>query len=761
MGFRTVLALGSALLLAACGGGGEERAPSDGARDGTGLDGAARSALLITLDTTRADHLEPYGAPAGSSPALAALAADGVVFERAFAVSPLTLPTHASLLTGLYPPRHGLRNNGSHALPESVPTLATIARDAGLRTAAVLSSAVLDRRYGLHRGFERYDDDLSEGRVEARMVVERTASAAVDSALAWLDTVAPGERFFLWVHLFDPHASYRPPAPFDRRFAEDPYAGEIAYMDSEIGRLLAHPRLADAGGVAVAAVADHGESLGEHGEMTHGLLLYEGTQHVPWLLRIPGGPRGLRWPGAVSQVDVAPTLLGLLGLDPPADDDGTGTGFAGLDLLPHLAGLAEPPAPRSLYAESLLPLISYGWSDLALLRRDGWKLIRAPAPELYHLEDDPGERDNRFDERRDLGRDLARRLERLLAEVGEAEAAEPRALDDETAAQLRSLGYIAAAGTADRGTADRDDRPRPDPKRMIDVHHTVQQAEGLMEEGRYGVAEELLRGILERDPENTQVLYDLAQVLIRQERSGEAAELLERALETAPESALLNTVLGQLEAGRGNLERAATLAGVAAAADRRNLEPQLLEAEYLARLGRVGEAERIWRRLTGDFPEAAEPWSHLAGLHLKRGDWPAARDAARRAVELAPSDAAAWNSLGYALDELGRPEEAAAAYGKALEADPGHWQARFNLGLLLRRTDPRAAAEAFATLLRQRPDHTPAHCELGILQAGPLGDPAAARDHLRLCLEGDPDNPKADLLRQALAQIDAALAGGG
>jgi len=269
----------------------------------------------------------------------------------------------------------------------------------------------------------------------------------------------------------------------------------------------------------VAAVADHGESLGEHGEMTHGLLLYEGTQHVPWLLRVPGGPRGLRWPGAVSQVDLMPTFLALLDLDLPGGEPGAD--FLGLDLLPHLAGLEQPPAPRSLYAESLLPLISYGWSDLALLRRDGWKLIRAPTPELYHLEEDPAEQHNRFEERRDLGRDLARRLERLLAEVGEAAAAEPRALDDETAARLRSLGYVAAAGTADRGTGARDGRPRPDPKRMIDVHHTVQQAEGLMEEGRYGTAEELLRGVLERDPENTQVLYDLAQVLIRQERSGE------------------------------------------------------------------------------------------------------------------------------------------------------------------------------------------------------------------------------------------------
>lgn len=220
----------------------------------------ARSLLLLTLDTTRADHLEPYGAASGTSPALAALARQGVTFERAYAVSPLTLPTHATLLTGLYPPQHGLRNNGRHYLRAETHTLAERLQEHGLRTAAFVSAAVLERRFGLDQGFEVYEDDLAGGGREARMVPERAAAQTVEAARAWLDDLAADEPFFVWVHLFDPHAAYSPPAPFDDRFAGSAYAGEIAYMDAEIGRLMSHARLADASSTVVAAIADHGES---------------------------------------------------------------------------------------------------------------------------------------------------------------------------------------------------------------------------------------------------------------------------------------------------------------------------------------------------------------------------------------------------------------------------------------------------------------------------------------------------------------------
>ena len=703
------------LLLAGCGG--EPAGPAAGETSRE-----PRSLLLLTLDTTRADHLEPYGAAAGATPALADLARGGIVFERASAVSPLTLPSHATLLTGLYPPQHGLRNNGSHHLPASVTTLAERFREHGLRTAAFVSAAVLERRYGLDQGFGVYDDDLGGGR-EARMVVERPAAATVDAALAWLAGLGAGERFFLWVHLFDPHASYAPPAPWSERFAGRPYAGEIAYMDAEIGRLLADPRLDPAAGTAVAAIADHGESLGEHGEETHGLLAYEATLKIPWILRLPGDPQGRRAARPASQIDLVPTLLDLFGLEPEPPS-----------ALPGISLLAEGEGDdRPLYAESLLPYFAYGWSQLKVLRRGDLKVVEAPeasppAPELYDLSRDPEERENLF-ERRAEGRELARHLARLADEMGQTEATLP--VDDATAERLRSLGYVAAAGG--EGT----ERPggRPDPRAVIDLHHLLQQAEDLIAAGDLATAERLLREIRARDPHNLKLLDDLAQVLVAADRRDEARKVLEEALGLAPGHPAFTLRLAEME-GREERHR---------------------RARALAALGRWQEAEALWRELHREEPDAAA-CANLAALALERRDWPAAREWAERAAALAPGHAAAWNSLGFALDELGRPREAAAAYERALAADPGYWQAAHNLGLLrLRGNDFAAAAAAFEEALRRRPGHADSHFQLTLLYAGPLGDPRRALDHLDACLESAPEHPRAAQLRELRGRLQAAL----
>jgi arylsulfatase A-like enzyme len=275
---------------------------------------------LITLDTTRADHLEPYGAENVETPALARLADNGVVFEHAIATAPVTAPAHASLLTGLYPLRHGVRDNSTHYLPEDIPTLAEWLSEAGYRTAAFVSTVILERRYGLDQGFEVYDDDIrsSSASHERRMTVERPAAATADRALAWLDALDGGESFFLWVHFYDPHIPYSPPSPWAEKYRDQTYDGEIAYMDSQIGRLLQHPRAA-ADDVIVMAIGDHGESLGEHGEKTHGLLVYDSTLRVPWILRLPGGPSGVRIAAPISQVDLVPTIAELVNLDPDND----------------------------------------------------------------------------------------------------------------------------------------------------------------------------------------------------------------------------------------------------------------------------------------------------------------------------------------------------------------------------------------------------------------------------------------------------------
>jgi arylsulfatase A-like enzyme len=343
------------------------------------------SLLLITLDTTRADALEPYGADAAETPALSALADEGIVFEHAVAVASITAPTHASLLTGLYPRRHGLRNNLSHHLGDDIPSLAEWFSAAGYRTAAFVSAIVLESRYGLDRGFEVYDDALTSASAGPApwTPTERPAEATADRALAWLDALGGDDPFFLWVHFYDPHLPYSPPSPWAERFRDRPYAGEVAYMDSQIGRLLKHPRAA-ADDVIVTAIGDHGEGLGEHGEEAHGLLVYESTIRVPWILKLPGGPAGVRIAAPISQVDLVPTIAEMVNFEPGAGSEA----LEGRSLLPLLRG-DEWTAERLLFAESEVPFFTYGWSRLRTVRRGTLKYIDAPVEEVYDLQTDP------------------------------------------------------------------------------------------------------------------------------------------------------------------------------------------------------------------------------------------------------------------------------------------------------------------------------------------------------------------------------------
>jgi arylsulfatase A-like enzyme len=383
------------------------------------------SLLLITMDTTRPDHLQPYGATNVETPGLQALADSGVVFDHAYSVAPITLPAHTSIHTGLYPPQTGVRNNGIHYVPAEVTTLAERLRAAGFHTGAFVSASVLDHRYGLNQGFEVYDDDLSSGRERhPRMVPDRPAESTVTAASAWLDKLADGDRYFLWVHLYDPHATYSPPSPYRDRYQDHLYDGEIAYMDSQIARLLAHPRIAAGRGVAVIVLADHGESLGEHGEQTHGILAYDSTLHVPLIMRLPGSKAGTRVAQNVSQVDLVPTVIDLFHLsgDP---------GLPGRSLLPLVQGAG--PA-QSAYAETYLPFYTYGWAKLRVLRQERWKYIDGPAPELYDIMRDPRELSNQLKEQPGIAHDMQRDFQTLLSSMSSPEREEKLPIDTAAAA---------------------------------------------------------------------------------------------------------------------------------------------------------------------------------------------------------------------------------------------------------------------------------------------------------------------------------------
>ena len=495
------------------------------------------SLLLVTMDTTRPDHLQPYGSDV-ETPTLAALASEGVVFEQAYSVAPITLPAHTAIHTGLYPPQSGVRNNGTHYVPAEVTTLAERLRARGWRTAAFVSASVLERRYGLDQGFEVYDDDLSAGRERhPRVVPDRPAEATVAAASAWLDTLRPDEPFFLWIHLYDPHASYSPPPPYRDRYRGRLYDGEIAYMDAQLGRLLAHPRLAARPELAVMALADHGESLGEHGEQTHGILAYDSTLHIPWIMKLPGVRGGTRVSEMVSQIDLVPTVLDLLHLDADAL-------LRGRSLLPLLGGIRRAGG-RSVYEETYLPFYTYGWAKLRVLRNDRWKLIDAPEPELYDLHRDPRELSNLFVGDPGVAHDMQRELEQFRSAIGSPEREETLQLDTATAERLRSLGYL-ATGSA----PSRDESNRPDPKKMVDVHVSLEKAHVFQEDHLYAQAERALRNVLRRDPKNLAGLIDLVAVLEAQGRVDEAIATVEEALKIDPSYARLHLLYAGLEARR-------------------------------------------------------------------------------------------------------------------------------------------------------------------------------------------------------------------
>lgn len=739
-----LFAVGLAVVLAACGGdpGGTEPAPGGLPPDARGmLVPDSPSVLLITLDTTRADRLEPYGAVDVETPALAALAAQGVVFERAMAVAPITAPTHASLLTGLYPPRHGVHDNGRQRLADEIPTLAERLAAAGYRTAAFVSAAVLERRYGLDQGFELYDDDLSASgsRRQARMMVERPAAATVDRATVWLDGLDAGESFLLWVHLFDPHAPYEAPSPWRERYAGRPYDGEVAAMDEQIGRLLRHPRLG-AERTIVVAVGDHGESLGEHGERTHGLLLYEATLRIPWILRLPGGPAGHRFAAPVSQVDLLPTVVAALALSSaPATGPEAAGGEAldGRNLLPELLGEASPEMKRSLFAETVVPFTTYGWARLRALRQGDLKYIAGPTAELYDVQIDPREE-------RNLAGDEVEAVERFSAELEDSMAraaagergARSLAIDTETAQRLRALGY-ATGGSERPETAGRGE-----PRRLIAIHEELQGTAQAIEAGEATAVIERLQALLETDPGNLVALQQLVRGLVQLGRLDEAATVADRARRAAPWSPSARLDQADLAWRRGDPQGALAYAGEALEIDPESVEARLERARVLARLGRSNEAAAELDRVR----EAGGGGAWLEVRTAEIVDLPAGRLAEaelrlRRAVGIDPFLMEAWLLLGEALERQGRLRDAVDVYREGLGRRPRSVVLENRMALQLAALGTAAATgEARAIWQRQTEDDPQSAAAWNNLASLALEehDWAAAEELARQAVERDP-----------------------
>lgn len=635
------------------------------------------SLLLITLDTTRADYVGARGG-ASLTPNLDRIAARGTRYVHAITSAPLTLPAHCSLMTGLEPPHHGVRDNGLGALPAEVPTLASVLRARGYATAAFVASRVLDRRFGLDRGFQTYDDRMQAERIGEQGYPERDAAEVTDAALRWLKRPRRGP-WFLWVHYYDPHAPYAAPGSAPQASTRERYGREIAYMDAQIGRLLAAlPGPADR--TLIAAVGDHGEMLGEHGEDGHGIFLYGASLDVPLILAGPGVPRGKAVEQTTPARALASSLLTLLGAKGAASP--FGPPLPGLGL----AGAAGPSA----YSESMLPATAYDWSPLKALTREGVRYIEAPRPELYDLAADPAEQKN-------LAAARPNDVARLRAELsGVEEAAPPRAAravqpDPEVSEALRSLGYLsgasAAAPVARAGTLD--------PKDGMALLAEFERAKGLLQQGAAGQAAAALEDLVRRNPGNVPFLMRLGEANAAMGRLDAAAAILQRAAALNPALDFLRLRLAEIHFQRGRLADARAEYEAALALDPRSAQAWMGLGELALRQGKPDEELALMRRAEAAGTESALVLSRLAQIEVGRGQAAAAEGHAGRAVKLVPEFAPGWWVWGEAAEKLGRPADAATRFTRAVEMGLTSPGALLHLGRVLHRLGRAAEARPY------------------------------------------------------------------
>ncbi|MFN8059332.1 MAG: sulfatase-like hydrolase/transferase [Vicinamibacterales bacterium] len=622
--------------------------------------------LLVSIDTLRIDRVGAYGSTRGLTPTVDGLARGGLRFDTTYATVPLTLPSHTSLMTGLYPTRHGVRDNGSFRFDGAKPTLASTLKASGYRTGAFVGAFVVDARFGLNAGFDRYDDEYGSTETgTGTLVVERPAAAVVARATAWI--AEQSGPWFAWVHFYDPHEPYAPPEPYRSRIAE-PYDGEVAYADAQLGVLL--DALRGAGRLdrtLVVVVADHGEALGDHGERTHGLFVYESTMRVPFVLSAPGVVRAGVFPDMARLVDVGPTTLDMLGVGVPE-------GLDGQSLRPFVAGERQYEE-RGAYVEALNANLTRNWAPLTGLVRGGFKLIDLPVPELYDLGADASETRNLYAH----DPERVRRLERELDTI--VRPPEAGSVDAETAARLKSLGYLTAPAATAKATFTADD----DPKALVEMNAELDRAVELADGGQVAPAVELLRRIIARRP-NLTLAYDrLGQVYARSGRLVEAIDLLEGAARAGFADAPLLAALGDYLQEAGRFGRAVDVLQSALALNPSEVDAYEKLGVTYTRMGRAADAQAMFDKVLSIDPSSVATLNNLGSLYLTTRDYPRAIEVLTRAIALDPNRATAHNGLGVAYAQTGRMDLAIERWQEAVALEPRAVDTLYNLGIALQR----------------------------------------------------------------------------
>jgi arylsulfatase A-like enzyme/Tfp pilus assembly protein PilF len=630
--------------------------------------------ILVTVDTLRADKLGCYGSPRVLTPTMDAFAAAGIRYENCIAQTPLTLPSHTTLMTGTLPIHHGVRDNGGFVVPSELVTLAEAFKAKGYDTAAFVAAYVLDGKWGLDQGFDTYFDRFDLGRFERVSLaeVQRPANEVIDEALAWIDG-KKGGRFFAWIHLYDPHTPYEPPEPYRSDYPLSPYLGEIAFADAQLARLWDH--LGQAGlrdDLFLVFAADHGESLGEHNESTHGFFVYQAALHVPLIVVTPFAPlRGVTSAETVGLVDVMPTVCEMAGLPVPAQ-------VQGRSLVPSFFAPGAG-GERLAYSESFYPRYHYGWSELQSVQNGRYKVILAPVPELYDLEKDPGETKNLVYLEKEVFGDLSSRAEALMTDAGRnALEVDLGKVDEETREKLAALGYVGSFMDSSKLAG----RKLADPKDKIGVFNELTKARDAGMGGDFDQAIAAIQAIIAGDPTISDAHFSLGNVLYRARRFEEAAAAFRKSLDLKPDDSftVINIANSLQSMGRFDEAEKFVLDYIASGFN----DPQLyfMLGNLMVHSKKPEKAIAYFEKCLDGNPRSASAHNGLAAVYLTR-DGSGDRERAETHLAAAAAINATLLSLRYNTAQLrerqGRLEEAAELYRQEIADAAKSFKALFNL----------------------------------------------------------------------------------
>ena len=687
-----------------------------------------RNVIVISIDTCRADYLSCYGYRRKTTPNIDELANESVLFYNVISPVPITLPAHSSMLTGTVPPFHGVHDNSDYRLDESRITLAEILKENGFRTGAVVSSFVLDSQFGINQGFDSYHDRFEDETETPGGIAERKGDDTSRLAIQWLDE-HKDERFFFFLHYFDPHDKYEPPEPFASKFAPKLYAGEIAFTDHCIGQVI--DKLKSLGlydSTLVIITGDHGEMLGEHGEASHSYFIYQSAIKVPLIFRLPGQRKAKRIDPPVGIIDIVPTVCGLLDIEPPSV-------LQGIDLSDLLYGRNTEIEPRYLYCESLTPT-KYDAGALLGLVTDRYKYIETSRPELYDLDKDPAETNNLVDRNPKIAHMMNENLKLILAEEpGRSDDDNRLELDAEALEKLRGFGYV--GGSIDENLEF--DHTKDDAKDLLDLHNLHMKAGLLMFTKQYDQAEVVCKEMLLQKSD-----FEIAHILMARvwETRGEYTKTIEhyqRALELHPQVAKVHNDMANTFKRMNRIDDCISHYQEAVKIDPDYAEAYNNLGVMLQSQGKFDQAASYYHQAIKANPEYEQSYNNLGNISSLRNKGDDAVKYYLKALEINPYYAEAHNNLGVVLFSLGKIDDACTHWQQALKIKPTIAKAYYNLGKVFQlKGKPDDAVSYFNQALKLDPDIAEAHSYLGSIYYG-RGNYQQAIAHWKSAVDLQPD----------------------